>query len=290
MTYFPRHPIARTPAALIAQSPSEPCEVTGTLINASGVLVTVARMVLETRTLNGLPRRPAHEGHHLSLHVLWVSGLCIRKGHTRDELCQHLRVGRDDICLAGVECTSCGFGSLSPDVGMIAAAVLRYGKMKRPNWHAFPRIWAPGDRGVGTLSQNSLLSPREGWSRGGGGSCGRKSGSSISEVHVPRVGLSGIQMAKLEGIVNAPAVELSFQDDHSSLRYRLSLRRWHWTKTNVKPVLMSEVNYTSTDRWSVVVQSLSHVQFFATPRTVACQASLSIMISNVCSNSCPLSR
>lgn len=44
---FPCHPIARSPAALITQSPLEPCEVTGTLINASGVLVTVARMVLE---------------------------------------------------------------------------------------------------------------------------------------------------------------------------------------------------------------------------------------------------
>lgn len=128
------------------------------------------------------------------------------------------------MCLAGTECTRCGFGSLSPDVGMIAAAVLRYGKMKRQNWHALPRRWAPGGRGVGTLSQNSLLSPREWWSRWGG-CCGRKSGSSISEAHVPQVGLSDIQMANLEGIVNAPAVELSFQDDHSSSRYRLSLKR-----------------------------------------------------------------
>ena len=37
------------------------------------------------------------------------------------------------------------------------------------------------------------------------------------------------------------------------------------------------------------VQSLSHVQFFVTPWTAACQASLSITNSQ-CSNSCPLSR
>ena len=35
-----------------------------------------------------------------------------------------------------------------------------------------------------------------------------------------------------------------------------------------------------------VVQSLSHVQLFVNPWTVACQASLS---PGVCSNSCPLS-
>ena len=39
----------------------------------------------------------------------------------------------------------------------------------------------------------------------------------------------------------------------------------------------------------VVVQSLSHVRLFATPRTVARKASLCITISRVCSNSCPLS-
>ena len=71
MTRFPYHPIAQSLGALITQSPLEPCEVTGTLINASGVLVTVARMFLETRTLNGLPRRwlafrPAHEGRRVS--------------------------------------------------------------------------------------------------------------------------------------------------------------------------------------------------------------------------------
>ena len=37
------------------------------------------------------------------------------------------------------------------------------------------------------------------------------------------------------------------------------------------------------------VQSLSHVQLFATPCTAARQASLSITNSRVCSNSCPLS-
>ena len=39
----------------------------------------------------------------------------------------------------------------------------------------------------------------------------------------------------------------------------------------------------------VVVQSLSHVQLFVTPWTVAHQASLSFTISRVCSNACPLS-
>ena len=37
-------------------------------------------------------------------------------------------------------------------------------------------------------------------------------------------------------------------------------------------------------------QSLSRVQFFATPWTAACQASMSFTIPGVCSNSCPLSR
>ena len=40
----------------------------------------------------------------------------------------------------------------------------------------------------------------------------------------------------------------------------------------------------------VVVQSLSHIQLFATPWTTACQASLSFTISGVCSNSCPLNQ
>ena len=39
----------------------------------------------------------------------------------------------------------------------------------------------------------------------------------------------------------------------------------------------------------IVVQSLSHVQLFATPYTAACQAPLSFTISRVCSNSHPLS-
>ena len=39
----------------------------------------------------------------------------------------------------------------------------------------------------------------------------------------------------------------------------------------------------------VVVQSLNCVQLFVTPRTAACQASLSFIISRVCSNSYPLS-
>ena len=40
----------------------------------------------------------------------------------------------------------------------------------------------------------------------------------------------------------------------------------------------------------VVVQSLSHVQLFATPRSAACQASLSFTISRSLLNSCPLSQ
>ena len=37
------------------------------------------------------------------------------------------------------------------------------------------------------------------------------------------------------------------------------------------------------------VQSLSHVRFFATPRTAAPQNSLPFTVSRVCSNSCPMS-
>ena len=40
----------------------------------------------------------------------------------------------------------------------------------------------------------------------------------------------------------------------------------------------------------VVIQSLSHVQLFATPWTAACQASCPSLFPRVCSNSCPLSR
>ena len=39
-----------------------------------------------------------------------------------------------------------------------------------------------------------------------------------------------------------------------------------------------------------IVQSLSSVQFFLTPWTAACQASLSSPSPGVCSNSCPLSQ
>ena len=42
--------------------------------------------------------------------------------------------------------------------------------------------------------------------------------------------------------------------------------------------------------WTAAVQSLSHVQLFATPWTVAFQGPLSFTISQVCSNSCPLSQ
>ena len=40
----------------------------------------------------------------------------------------------------------------------------------------------------------------------------------------------------------------------------------------------------------VVVQSLSHVQLYATPWTTACQISLSFTIPGICSNSCLLSQ
>ena len=40
----------------------------------------------------------------------------------------------------------------------------------------------------------------------------------------------------------------------------------------------------------IFVQSLSYIRLSVTPWTVACQASLSFTISQVCSNSCPLSQ
>ena len=51
--------------------------------------------------------------------------------------------------------------------------------------------------------------------------------------------------------------------------------------------------------WLVVIQSLSHIQLFVTPRTAACQASLSLTFSQIhllpdspsprfCPSSCPL--
>ena len=39
----------------------------------------------------------------------------------------------------------------------------------------------------------------------------------------------------------------------------------------------------------IVIQLLSSIQFFETPWTAACQASLSFTISRIYSNSCPLS-
>ena len=50
---------------------------------------------------------------------------------------------------------------------------------------------------------------------------------------------------------------------------------------------------TTSATWKLLfnsVQSLNHVQFFATPWTAASQAFLSITNSGACSNSCPLSR
>ena len=48
------------------------------------------------------------------------------------------------------------------------------------------------------------------------------------------------------------------------------------------PVMGRKVQFSS-------VQLLSHIQFFATPRTAALQASLPLPTPRACSNSCPLS-
>ena len=61
-----------------------------------------------TKEVAGLQTSPRRTP---GLHILWAGGLCIREGYTEDELCQHLRVGGDDVCLAGTECTTCGFES-----------------------------------------------------------------------------------------------------------------------------------------------------------------------------------
>ena len=54
---------------------------------------------------------------------------------------------------------------------------------------------------------------------------------------------------------------------------KISKDKWKQKYHNLKPVSL--------------VQSLSHVQLFATPWTVAHQASLSITSTGACSNSCP---
>lgn len=79
MTHFPCSPVARRQGALITQSPLEPRESTGTLINGSGVFVTVSRMVYKPELAvayqgGGWPSdRPTKDA--LSLHILWVCGL-----------------------------------------------------------------------------------------------------------------------------------------------------------------------------------------------------------------------
>ena len=45
-----------------------------------------------------------------------------------------------------------------------------------------------------------------------------------------------------------------------------------------------------TEQIAILVQSLSHLQLFATPWTAELQVSLSFSISQSCSNSCPLSQ
>ena len=52
----------------------------------------------------------------------------------------------------------------------------------------------------------------------------------------------------------------------------------------------STQDFITLVRTAHVVESLSCVQLFATPWTVACQASLSFIISRVCSNSGPLTQ
>ena len=56
------------------------------------------------------------------------------------------------------------------------------------------------------------------------------------------------------------------------------------------PHLLWLISHASLARLSAVVQSLSHVRLLKFPCTAACQASLSIIISQACSNSRPLSQ
>ena len=60
--------------------------------------------------------------------------------------------------------------------------------------------------------------------------------------------------------------------------WNYNLRSQHWVRRSVS---FSQLK---------TLESLSRVQLFATPWTVACQASLSIVTPRVCSSSCPLSR
>ena len=67
-----------------------------------------------------------------------------------------------------------------------------------------------------------------------------------------------------------------------------------WPLANLQWTRYMSLGLTTTSfisfRHMVVVQSLSHVQLFATLWTAACQASLSFTISRVCSNACSLSQ
>ena len=66
--------------------------------------------------------------------------------------------------------------------------------------------------------------------------------------------------------------------------------KWlNWTELNYTGFWTMDLNSVPFDA-VVVVQSLSHVQFFATPWTAAIQASLSLLPLWVCSKSCPLSQ
>ena len=65
--------------------------------------------------------------------------------------------------------------------------------------------------------------------------------------------------------------------------------KFHFTVEGTK-VLRGQGLQTTKAKWVISVQSLSHVRFFVTLWTTACQASLSITTPRVYSNSCALSR
>lgn len=187
-----------------------------------GSLLTIARRVCKLELAvayqgGGWPSDQSTKDA-LSLHILWVCGLWVREGQTEDKLCQHRRIGGDDVHLAGTECIWCWFGFLSPDAGVLSAATLRYGKMKGQTVKLFPGDGLWGTEGYGNHKSESLL-PWAGSCREQGacrGKCGRLVDSPSVASTVPLVGLSDIQMAKLEEMASAPAAELSSQDDGSS--------------------------------------------------------------------------
>ena len=71
--------------------------------------------------------------------------------------------------------------------------------------------------------------------------------------------------------------------------------RWHWIRilggrqAHLGKAVQAEGRASAKILLSAVVQSLTHVRLFATPRMAACQTPLSFTISRPCSNSCPLS-